>query len=84
MRWCRLLLCVALLAGSTPILAQPKPSPDQFEPISEIPPEEQIPAIRLVAVAYGFVWILIFGYVWSVGRRLVQVEQDLGRLANKK
>ena len=46
------------------------PSPDEFVPMSEVPPEEQIPAINLVAAAYGFVWVALFGYVWSLGRRL--------------
>jgi len=53
MRHLRVLLTLALLLGPAPAGAQPQPSPDEFVPISEIPPEEQIPAINLVAAAYG-------------------------------
>jgi CcmD family protein len=83
MRYLRLLIlatCVALPALAT---GQPAPSPDEFVPISQIPPEEQIPAINLVAAAYAFVWLALMGYVWSLGRRLQKTETDLARLERK-
>ena len=84
MRYLRVILCLALLL--TPALsgAQPQPSPDEFIPISEVPPEEQIPAITLVAAAYGFVWLAVFGYVWSLGRRLQAAEREIARLESKQ
>ena len=54
--------------------AQPKPSPDEFVPVTDVPESEQIPAIRLVATAYGFIWVVLLGYVWTVGKRLQTVE----------
>jgi CcmD family protein len=83
MRHLRLLILVLALAAPIPSAAQPTPSPDEFQPMSEVPPEEQIPAITLVASAYGLVWLALFGYVWSLGRRLGQAEADLARLEQK-
>ena len=83
MRELRLLFLVVALLVPAVSGAQPTPSPDEFVPISEVPPEEQIPAINLVAAAYGFVWVALFGYVWSLGRRLGQAEADLARLERK-
>ena len=67
MRYLRLSLTLALLAVPALVLAQ-APSPDEFVPISQIPAEEQIPAINLVAAAYAFVWLALIAYVWSLGR----------------
>lgn len=89
MRFCRALFLVAVLAsGAMPglapaALAQPKPSPDEFVPLEEAPPTEQIPAINLVAAAYGFVWIVVVGYVWSLGRRLQKAEGEIAALERK-
>jgi CcmD family protein len=84
MRFFRALVCVvALFAAGPAIAAQPQPSPDEFVPVDEIPPEEQIPAINLIAAAYGFVWIAVVGYVWSLGRRLQKAEADLSALERK-
>ena len=42
-----------------PPLPSPDPSPDEFVPIDEVPPQEQMPAIALVVAAYGFVWMAL-------------------------
>ena len=84
MRYLRVLLTLALLFGPAIADAQPQPSPDEFVPISEVPPEEQIPAITLVAAAYGFVWLAVFGYVWSLGRRIQAAEREIARLESKQ
>jgi CcmD family protein len=84
MRTFRLFLIVSLLVLPAFAFAQtPAPSPDEFVPISQIPAEEQIPAINLVAAAYAFVWLGLIGYVWSLGRRLSKTEDDLARLERK-
>ena len=83
MRHLRVLLTLALLLGPALADAQPQPSPDEFVSISEIPPEEQIPAINLVAAAYGFVWVAVLGYVWSLGGRLKKAEDEIARLERK-
>ena len=75
-------LCLPCLLLAAPVsaVAQPQPSPDEFIPISEVPPEEQIPAITLIAAAYGFVWVAVVGYVWSLGRRLQAAEREIAGL----
>jgi CcmD family protein len=86
MRFCRA-LCVAALLLSAPVAyaAQPQPQPtvDEFVPMEEVPASEQIPAINLVAAAYGFVWIVVVGYVWSLGRRLQKAESELADLERR-
>jgi CcmD family protein len=89
MRFCRaFFMTVVLSAGLIPaltpaVMAQPKPSADEFVPLEEVPPEEQIPAINLVAAAYGFVWIVLVGYVWSLGKRLQKAEDEIAALERK-
>jgi CcmD family protein len=88
MRLIRCFVCVVLLLAPlapTAIAAQPPQAPghEEFVPLSEIPPEEQIPAFTLVAAAYAAVWVVLFGYVWSVSRRLHSVERELSTLSRK-
>ena len=84
MRFCRA-LCVATLLLFAPIAlaAQPQPTVDEFEPMRDVPASEQIPAINLVAAAYGFVWIVVVGYVWSLGRRLQKAESEIADLERR-
>ncbi len=85
MRFHRSLLFTAvLLAGPAGLAAQPQPSPDEFIPLSEVPPEEQIPAFPLIAAAYGFVWVAVVGYTWSLGRRLQKAESEIAALERKR
>lgn len=85
MRFCRALFVAALLmAAPVALAAQPKPSVDEFVPMEEAPPEEQIPAINLVAAAYGFVWIVVVGYVWSLGKRLQKAESEIASLERRR
>jgi CcmD family protein len=62
---------------------QPQP-PKEFVPAESIPPGEQIPAINLVATAYGFVWVAVLGYVFSLARRLKTVETELAALESRR
>ena len=83
----RALICAGLLlAPALPALAarQAQPSADEFVPLSEIPPGEQIPAITLVAASYGFVWVVLVGYVWSLASRLKNVEREIGELEQRR
>ena len=76
----------AFAAGSTGFGAagqqpetQPKPV-DEFVPVSQLPPQDQLPAAPLLVGAYAFVWLALFGYVVSVGRRLSKVQHEVERL----
>ena len=86
-KWC-LAVAVAIAAVSTTpsalvSAAQPAAAqtvPDGFEPVTEIPPEEQIPAKPLVAAAYGFIWLAMLVYVGLLWRRLGVVQKDIDAL----
>jgi CcmD family protein len=52
---------------------------DEFIPISEIPPEDRLPAAPMLVAAYAFVMLAIFGYVLSLSRRLNAVARDLAK-----
>ena len=77
-----LLLGVLLLAPAI-ANAQPQP-PKDFVAVDETLPGEQIPALPLIAGAYGFIWVVLLGYVWSIGRRLRTVEAELAELEARR
>jgi len=78
-------LLLGLVAfGPREASAQPQPSADEFVPVAEAPPGEQIPAMNLVGAAYGFVWVVLVGYVWTLGRRMSQAERDLADLEQRR
>ena len=79
-------MIAACLVAPTALAAQPPqvpPGQEEFVPLDQIPPEEQIPAFTLVAAAYALVWVLLIGYVWSVAKRLQKVEQEVSTLTRR-
>ena len=76
------MLLVTLLSAA-PAAAQPQP-PKDFIPVDETAPEDRIPALPLIAGAYGFIWVVMLGYVWSIGRRLQKVEGELADLEARR
>jgi CcmD family protein len=76
-----ILLTLALSAAPHAQTPQTPPKPaaqDEFVPVDKpMNAQETIPAQRLVGLAYGFVWVVIFGYLWSIRRRLTKVEREL-------
>ena len=87
MRLLRILFVLAALAAMPAAAsarhAQPKP-PADFVPVDDAPAGEQIPAMPLLGAAYGFIWVGVFGYVWSVARRLRKVEAEIAALEAKQ
>ena len=81
-----LVLVVSSLSsvGAATFRQQPESPPpkqtDEFVPISQLPPQDQLPAAPLLVTAYAFVWVVLFGYVLSVGRRLTKVQHEVERL----
>ena len=79
-----------LLLVSAPIAAQeqsqPQPPKQQneqetgFVPVSQLPPQDQLPAAPLLVTAYSFVWLALFGYLVSVAQRLSKVQREVERL----
>ncbi len=83
-RTARTLLVLFVLLWAPPLQAQDPAKPaqaaaqDGFVPVdSPINPEDAMPAPRLVAIAYGFIWVVLFGYLWSVRSRLARVEREM-------
>ena len=63
--------------------AQTARQPEQqgeFVPLDQLPPQEQLPAAPLLVGAYVFVMLALFGYLFSVARRLNRVEREVERL----
>ena len=81
------LTCGAPLAAQAPPQTQAPPKPaatDEFVPVDKpMNAQETIPAPRLVAIAYGFIWVALLGYVWSVRTRLSSVERELQTVSKR-
>jgi CcmD family protein len=78
-------LLVALLLVPAAVQAQTAQPPSSsaqegFVPVDKpLTPQDTIPAPRLVGAAYGFIWLALFGYVWTIRTRLAKVERELER-----
>ena len=82
-RWCAVLSLVCVWAVASVAAQQPSPQPSQqneFIPIDQLPPQEQLAAAPLLIGAYVFVLAVLFVYVFSVARRLTNVQRELDRL----
>jgi CcmD family protein len=78
--------CWATCWAVVPLVAQtqpPSPAQEGFVPIDQLQPKEQLPAAPLVMAAYAVAWVVIFGYVWSIWRRLGKVEQDIASVSQR-
>jgi CcmD family protein len=77
-------LLLLSLSPSVTFAQQPEPQQpkqtDEFVPISQLPPQDQLPAAPLLVIAYAFVWLVLFAYVVSVSRRLAKVQHEVQRL----
>jgi CcmD family protein len=85
-RWCAVLSLVFVWAAVSAPAQQPLPQSSQptqqneFIPIDQLPPQEQLAAAPLLIGAYVFVLAVLFLYVFSVARRLTNVQRELDRL----
>jgi hypothetical protein len=79
-----ILAVLTLAAPARPVWAQPPgqvpAAQDEFIPVTDLPPAEQLPAAPLVAAAYGFIWVAALGYLWMIWRRLGAVDRELATL----
>ena len=83
-----LLLVVLCAAPAAELRAQnpqkPAAAQDGFVPVdAPINPNDTIPAPGLVATAYGFIWVVLFGYLWSVRSRLGRVEREMESVSRR-
>jgi len=64
-----------------PLVAQTQPrQQEEFTPIDQLPPQEQLPAAPLLVGAYAFVVLMLFGYLVMVSRRLSAIQAEVNRL----
>ena len=79
------LMLIAVLAGPAAAQEPPKPaSQDGFVPVDgPVNANDTMPAPMLVATAYGLIWVVLFGYVWSVRSRLGRVERELETVSRR-
>ena len=70
-----------LLASGASAAQQP---PKDFVPVENAPEGEQIPAMPLLGAAYGFIWVGVLTYVWSLARRLQKVEGEIADLESRR
>ena len=76
MRFAVFVLFLGVFAVSA-LAQQPPQPPEGFVPASSVQGQEHLPAAPLVITAYSVVWLLVFGYLWSIWRRLARAERDL-------
>ena len=72
--------CGSAQQPSQPAPQQPPSQQNEFIPIEQLPPQEQLAAAPLLIGAYAFVLAVLFLYVYSVARRLTNVQRELDRL----
>jgi hypothetical protein len=77
-RWCAVI--VMWMTWGMMLAAQQPTRQDEFVPIDQLPPQEQLAAAPLLIGAYVFVLAVLFLYVLSVARRLTNVQRELDRL----
>ena len=86
MRFFRLVIIVGVVACLPSVVpsmaAQPEVEEqvDEFIPLDQLPPQDQLPAAPLLVSAYVFALVALFGYLWSVARRVQAVADDVSRL----
>jgi CcmD family protein len=78
-------VCLLFLAMfAVAVMAQQPPQPPEgFVPAASVQGQEQLPAAPLVITAYSVVWVLVFGYLWSIWRRIARTEHDLAEVTRR-
>jgi CcmD family protein len=65
---------------ASPPRTAPPAAQDEFVPVSELPQDEQLPAVPLVFIAYGLIWLAVLVYVITIWRRQAAVQKELDAL----
>lgn len=72
---------LSVITPVTSVSAQTQPKQQEvFIPVDQLPPQEQLPAAPLLVGAYTFVLLMLFGYMFTVSRRLTAIQQEVDRL----
>lgn len=56
---------------------------DEFVPVAELPPDEQLPAAPLLVGAYAFAWVMVLVYLFVLWRRLGRIEREVASVARQ-
>lgn len=81
-----LILCAAPRAAFAQQQQPNKPTAaqDQYVPVERpMTPGDNLPAPRMLATAYAFVWVVLLVYVWSIRRRLATVEKEIASVSRR-
>jgi CcmD family protein len=74
--------CASQPASEARQAQQPPSQQEEFIPIDQLPPEEQLAAAPLLVGAYAFVLLMLFGYMFVMSRRLTVIQREVDRLDN--
>jgi CcmD family protein len=85
------LAILTVCAIAHPVFAQqpdpqskPTAAQDQFVPVDRpMTPGDTLPAPKMLAAAYAFVWVVLFLYLWSIRRRLATVEREMASVSRR-
>jgi len=70
----------AAIAADAPAAAAPKDDGWQAVNTQMVQPGESFEAKNLVGVAYGFIWVMVAGFVVSVWRRAGRIDREIESL----
>lgn len=81
----RILVGVWTMLLTVPVWALQPPTPqNEFVPVEQLPPGDQLPSAPLLVGAYAFVWVAVMFYLWTIWRRLGTVERELHALEHRR
>jgi CcmD family protein len=80
------LVLMTAAGGAAHVAAQqppPKPAQDEFLPVDQLPPGDQLPAARFLIIAYSVAWVLVAGYLFTIWQRLGRVEHEIADVTRR-
>jgi len=80
-RWLAFAFVLSMLVAR--LVAQEPAAIEEFVPIDQLPPTEQLPGGVFVIIGYGFIWIAAMAYLWSIWRRLGRVQNEIETLRQR-
>ena len=81
----QILFFAIFLAGGVALAQQPQKDTEGFVPVNGdmMQKGESIPAVRLVAIAYGFIWAAVLVWAFTVAERTRRLEDEVTELKRK-
>jgi hypothetical protein len=62
---------------------QPSSGSDQFLPLDQLPPGQDLPAAPFLIGAYAFVWVAAMFYLWTIWRRVGKLGDEMKALERR-